>query len=231
MPYKSKYKSKKSYASKTKNRRYAIVRKKRLGIPRHLIVPDRKLVRLRYVDAVNINPGIGAVATNTYSANGLYDVDITGTGHQPLGFDQWMAFYDHYTVLGSKCIVRFWNGTAASPAIGFINLNDDSTMSTTLSTIAEQPNTKRRALAISGAGGSTQVVLSKGFSAKRFFGNKNPMGDDEQAGSAAANPTEQAYYICGAYPLDHAADLGNISMEVEIQYTVMLHERKDLAQS
>jgi hypothetical protein len=31
----------------------------------------------------------------------LFDPDYSGTGHQPLGFDQWSAFYGSYTV--TKC--------------------------------------------------------------------------------------------------------------------------------
>jgi hypothetical protein len=33
--------------------------------------------------------------------NSLFDPDYSGTGHQPLGFDQWAAFYGSYTV--TKC--------------------------------------------------------------------------------------------------------------------------------
>lgn len=217
----------KYYRKKRMRRR----RRKYTRIPRNFVVPDRKLVRMRYVDAVNLNPAAGAANSNVYAANDLFDPDVSGVGHQPLGFDQWMAFYDHFTVLGSKCIVRAWNGTAASPAVAFINLNDNSSISATLSTIAELNNTTRKPLALSAAGGSIQTILSRSFSAKRFFGNRNPMADDEQSGSASSSPTERAYYIVGCYPLDHAADLGNITVEVEIQYTAMFHERKDLTQS
>jgi len=35
-----------------------------------------------------------------FRLNSLYDPDFTGTGSQPTTFDQWMALYDRYRVLG-----------------------------------------------------------------------------------------------------------------------------------
>lgn len=43
----------------------------------------------RYVEGfIDLNPGaLGSNAPYTFSANGLYDPNITGSGHQPIGFD------------------------------------------------------------------------------------------------------------------------------------------------
>lgn len=36
----------------------------------------------------------------------MYDPDLTGTGHQPTGHDQWANFYKRYLVFGSKCKIK-----------------------------------------------------------------------------------------------------------------------------
>ncbi len=57
---------------------------------------------LAYADYFSINPTTGAPATYVFSCNGLYDPNITGTGHQPHGFDQLMQNYKNYQVLSSS---------------------------------------------------------------------------------------------------------------------------------
>ena len=44
---------------------------------------------------------------NQFVANGAFDPNLTGVGHQPRGFDQFMAGYETFTVTGSKISVNF----------------------------------------------------------------------------------------------------------------------------
>ena len=64
-------------------------------------MPKTKVVRLKYVEFFSSNTGTAVPAVKYFSANGCYDPYISGTGHQPRGFDQWTAFYDHYCALRS----------------------------------------------------------------------------------------------------------------------------------
>lgn len=48
------------------------------------------------------------VSSRRFSANGLYDPDLTGVGHQPRGFDQMMTLFDRYVVTGVR--VEMWVG-------------------------------------------------------------------------------------------------------------------------
>ena len=63
---------------------------------------SKKKVRLRYVTEITLNASGVGLSAHYFSANGMFDPDVTGTGHQPLYYDQWMVNYEHYQVLGSK---------------------------------------------------------------------------------------------------------------------------------
>ena len=47
-----------------------------------------------------------------YSGNGLNDPNITGGGHQPMGFDQFNSLYINYVVTGVKLILEGVNTAA-----------------------------------------------------------------------------------------------------------------------
>ena len=72
-------------------------------------IPDKSLVKLRYCQRCAINPAAGVTNSYLFRANSLFDPDLTGTGHQPLGFDEWAKFYRRYCVLGSKITVQAIN--------------------------------------------------------------------------------------------------------------------------
>lgn len=53
-------------------------------------------------------------AYKTFSLNSLYDPNFTGTGVQPLGFDQYAQLYTRYRVHSVRIEVSFANITSAS---------------------------------------------------------------------------------------------------------------------
>ena len=85
---------------KQRRKRYS---KKRLNIHSFRSpVPLKMAATLLYSDQITLNPAAGTVSKHVFSANGLFDPNITGVGHQPRGFDQYMALYNHYTVIGAR---------------------------------------------------------------------------------------------------------------------------------
>lgn len=74
------------------------------GTMKSMVHPKQKHAVLRYYETFELAAG----TANTFSeylfnANSIYDPDQTGTGHQPLGHDQWATFFGAYLVIGSKC--------------------------------------------------------------------------------------------------------------------------------
>ena len=82
--------------------------------PRVFGFPNSIITTLKYVDTYLLVSTAGAVTYQVMSANGIFDPDLTSTGHQPLYRDNYAAIYDVYTVLGSKCIVRYANHRSGS---------------------------------------------------------------------------------------------------------------------
>lgn len=63
--------------------------------------------KLKYVQNVILSSTAGAVGRNVFSPQNCFDPDVTGTGHQPMYFDQLAAVFNKYKVHGSKIKVIY----------------------------------------------------------------------------------------------------------------------------
>lgn len=214
----------------------ALYRRRYSRIPRHLMgQPTKKLVRFRYAENVFLDPGAAdnTLWTYVFSANGMYDPNITGTGHQPRGFDQWNIFYDHYVVIKSKITVQFTMndqiGTNSNAMVG-IMLTDDGSVPTNGTDVAESNHTRWRWIGnTEGRKASTQ--LSMHVKPHKFLGRSKPLSDSQLKASFSANPTEQCYFNLFAAGYDGAENTDPIECFVVIEYTAVLIEPKDITSS
>jgi len=139
-----------------------------------------------------------------------------------------MAMYSHYTVIGSKISVNVINGGGPISDLGIVLKNTNSTLSGTSTTVLrEQPGTTFRLLSPL-ASGPTNLV--KGFSAKKFFGQKAIVGQDLYRGDVSTNPTEQAYFHVMLGP-QGGDDVSATILWVTLEYTAVLTEPVSLAPS
>lgn len=230
MPYRKKY-------AKRKPRRKRAPRKKSYRtqytpVQRGVFSP-RQLVTFKYRAQASLNAGIVAGAYHTFALTGLYDPDITGAGHQPLGFDEWMSFYNHYTVVGAVIKATFAT-TTGSGSLGLANAGitiaaGTIPVSTNPDSMPEQDNTTYRTLTNSAAKAVTTVTRK--VSIKKFLGVRDLIDEDNHAGTAAANPTENVYALVWVTPFNSAYDPDPVLVSVELTFTALLHERKQLVQS
>ncbi len=194
-------------------------------------VPKRTITKLKYTETLLINPPAGGGGfTHVFRANGMFDPDATGTGHQPMGFDQWMLFYDHFTVTGSTIKVNFLNRNATDAYTAGIGLRDSVTTHNNINRFREEAQTNYDYIGVATGGHNTKNVYNR-FSAKNFFGRSHVIDNEELRGSASADPTEQALYHILVGPSDSASDEGVLDVNVEIVYTVIFTEPKALVQS
>ena len=69
--------------------------------------PKSIITKLRYCDIYSMSSTSGAVVRQVMSANGVYDPDVSGVGHQCLYGDNYGNIYTNYVVLGSKITVHY----------------------------------------------------------------------------------------------------------------------------
>lgn len=196
-----------------------------------LPIGKRFLFKTRYYETdLSVNPTAGGFASSyVFSANGLYDPNITGTGHQPVGFDQLMTMYDHYTVIGARIRAWFANEDTGQNQVVGIYASDGATTETDPRVIIENGMGKYTYLHENGNGASTKQLVLK-LNPNKFLSVKSPTSDDRLKGSTSSNPTEQCYFhVWGAST--NATDSGQIRLCVEIEYIALLTEPKTLALS
>lgn len=185
---------------------------------------------LIYAQSLDLNPGAsGAAAVQVFSCNGLYDPDVSGTGHQPRGFDQLIALYDHYVVIAAKITWRFGTTNASVyDQIACISVQDDTGTSIDPLDHAERAVNVMEIMP-AGASGNTKT-LSLGVNPNAFLGRSKPLSDATLKGSAAANPSEGCFFHCAVWPMQNV-DAATVNSYVVIEYTAVFIEPKDVGSS
>lgn len=184
--------------------------------------PLKLRTKVVYSDGVSLNPGSVAVAKNSYSLNGLFDPDITGTGHQPMGFDNYMGVYSKYTVLATYMKVTLCVSDSNSVAFGILVHDGGQGIPTSLPVYLEMQGQCKYELVSLGAstvGQKLPVVFTKRYIAKELM---RSYGDDTLSGDASNNPSAQLYGTVFVGGLG-AADAGAQFLQVKIVYDVEFH--------
>lgn len=228
MPYR-RYTKKRPYRRRQKTR---WAKKRSIARQPRSAIADSQLVRLVYGEQVNIDAGAGTTATAVFAANDLYDPNVAVGGHQPRGFDQWMAFYNHFCVIGARIKVTFMSqgGTAGTDSfLCAISVHDDTTTGTSYNDLLENTGAVTGYCG-TGTGAGTKTLYKK-FSSKKFFGVTNILDDDKFQGTVAASPAEQAFFHITVAAADGSSDPNNCSAAVQIEYIAVLRERKNLVES
>lgn len=198
-----------------------------VALPRQMTqaLPKQTTVKLRYYQPVGLDPVAGGAAVNIFSANGIFDPDVSGTGSQPLGLDQWFTFYNKAVVLASKCVIKGLSLTATDAHLMGVNLRITTGSETNPKPYIEDPRCSWAQLA-NIDGGSTECVIN--YSAKGFFDVKDPIDNTDLHNTPAANAGQAAYYHVWAGAISTTANPGQLNVQVLIEYTVTFFEPKVL---
>lgn len=189
-------------------------------------VPFTLITKMLYHERVNLTPdAIGASGVHVFSANGTYDPNITGIGHQPRGFDQMMALYDHNVVIYSKCRVDFASATVGAninPGICSISVRDFTTTGTNAVDYIELSNTVWKM----NNPADQPVKLQMSINPNKYLGRTSPLSDSQLKNSDSGNCVEQCYWHV-AYHYGSGLQPSAIAASVTIEYTVVFLEPKD----
>jgi hypothetical protein len=193
---------------------------------------------MRYIPANSIVLGNGSGDANNllpqyhiFSANGVYDPDITGlvSGHQPCGFDQMKYFYNHYTVVAAQIKVQFTN-TSSVPQQVFIHIKDDKTKVMDLREVFEGGNCKVARLTGPDSSGCTRTLTYR-INPNKFLGISKPLSDKTVKGDVKSNPSEGVFFHVGAVAQRASDPVGPVYANITIEYSVVWTEPKRIGVS
>lgn len=191
---------------------------------------DNKIVKMRYCDNITLDAGAaGAGVLHRFNANSVFDPDLTGTGHQPLGYDECAVLWTHYTVLGARMrVMATTNADSTAPMMLTLQLTSSPGSLPSITTFIEQ---KRGSYTIigRGTGGASKGVVTCNYSGKKHFGVKD-LNATTQKAVFGASPSDEALFELGVQALD-ANDPSPIHCLVVIDYIVQMSEPKLLSQS
>lgn len=185
--------------------------------------PIKSQRTLRYSEIVQLSVSSG-FGSFLFSANGMYDPNTTGLGHQPMGFDQLMAVYNHYHVIASSITVTCCQPLAFNDNYQMAIVLAPSTSTSTIGDIAtacEQEGAVFRTLS---ANTNLTAPLRKSWKWKSTFYDKSADG-----GQSGSNPAEQSFYQI--FVNDVALSTFSLNLKVDIQYTAVFDEPRNFVSS
>jgi len=204
-----------------------------------------ELVQLTYYEDFTLNPAprnLGAGGTNkwAWSLNSLFDPNVTGTGHQPMFFDNYASIYERYKVSFAKITVTVVNhfvNTATANSTGVVTTQpnysyklaivrdaDDADQPAQIEQLIEQNsyNTKWRFIAPQ-LNGSLPKLSMKCAPHKQAQLNYD---DDTLTAPVNGSPSRNikaSVYIASA---DGVTDPPSVSINVKIRYYCKFYDRK-----
>lgn len=185
---------------------------------------DKKLVKLKYSDQFQLSVGAAGLPVGyVMSLNGLYDPNITGVGHQPRGFDQYMAMFGRYCVIGAKIRAIAINvDDNNAHIVGFVTRFSSSFGAPSLYDLIENGQACYGAVNNSD-GGPAILDMERWVDVGKHLCTPHPLSERDIQGNASANPAKQLYVHFFASPLN-GEDTNIVRFNVEIEYSVILNE-------
>ncbi len=188
-----------------------------------------RTVRMKYCQGTILNPA-ALLSTAQFRMNGIFDPDITGIGHQPLGHDIWAQFYERYKVLHYKIKIYITDVTPSTLVVVGLNSSQSGTLPTIASTMCEQASTKYTC--VDDFDGARVLTFSQtawdalGVTKSQYLGEKD-YGANFGADPAATHLATMSIFA------QHQNQVTAVTVPiwVEMTYTVQLSEPELLLQS
>lgn len=182
------------------------------------IVKQTLVRNLRYCDTISLNAGLAQAAHHVFRANDCYDPDQTGVGHQPRGYDQYVAMYARWFVRKSKITVH-----AGSSQYSVVGVSVTTLPNTSLSLLdqTEQAVVSYKMINVNSANDPiTQTFDLQTW--KRQVGDG--MADNAIHGASGASPSEQFFFNVFTFDTNATIDPTAVVLFVTIDYEVVFFD-------
>lgn len=186
-------------------------------------IPDRAKFKLKYVYIHTFVASSIPYDYNVFRLNDMYDPYQTGVGSQPQGFDQWMAFYNHFVVTDTDVKITF-----NSQVKGFyVWLKSDP--STTIDTNTVNALADPR-VTWSSTTPAVPKTLKRHFNIEKLFGiPMTQLQTNDYSGDDSSSPISQQFMHVQCETIDQSTGGSiEISYAVEMIFHGYFYGRKDL---
>jgi len=189
------------------------------------IIPDKILVSMPYGEMIQRSP---AATTDyyTFRLNSTFDPDLTGTGHQPLGRDQFAGvLYNRYRVHSVKVTCDFSAYLSADvPILAYLYFSNGYNLSTITDAI-EQPYVVRKFAGNASYGFPFQ--LQQAVKLWDLWGKTRDeyLADDTTGALFGANPSEVMTCDIGVGSCNRTTNIAEWRFCIKIDYLVEWYDR------
>ncbi len=180
------------------------------------------------MDTYNLAGGVPAPNAQVILMNSLYDPDSTGTGHQPLDYDQLTAIYLKYLVVEFEYHLTLYN-LATIGTKWVIAMSETDISGRTVDALSESKFTKAGIIGRAD-GGDCMVRVSGRMPLSRIMGQRVLDSDGSMYANYNASPTDGAFFIIKAASLD-AVSNANIYVKAEFIFHAFFKDRNEPSQS
>lgn len=194
------------------------------------VFPPSITKRLRYSTTFTGATTAGAItSTQVFRANDLFDPDLTGTGHQPMGFDQLMTWYNHFCVRSARITVVCKNTSATAPTV-CLRIDGDLTPITVIDRIVELGGCVTVDLESKGGYGTVKKLSINADIAKLQGVKASTItADANLRGTAAASPSEVTYFHITMW--NTTSESGSMDCDVILEQVATFFEPRDITES
>jgi len=186
--------------------------------------PREMKVTLRYAAFLAQTSTATLALDNVFNLNSIFDPDRTGSGHQPMGHDQWQAFYNRYRVDACKIKITWTDAPTTGSIVGLLG-NNDATSITDPGTVVESPLSTWKGMAPNGPA----VTITKVFDLAVLNGVTRATynADDRYSSPFGSSPTE----VLVGHVVSYSVAAYTFSYAVQCEYMVTLFDPLQLSYS
>lgn len=195
------------------------------------VCPDIMRVRLCYNERItSAGGGTVPIVDFVFRGNSPFDPQFALGGGQPMGFDQWAAFYRKYRVIASKLVVKYSNN-AAIEAFGYVSAANTSAAYTDRSAMNERVYTKTVNIGTDTVQGVGEIEYYMPTNVIRGGPSDLVRYNPNLSALTTANCNEQWYWHVGAYGVGASVNNYDVNCDVSVYYYVEFFDRETLGRS